>query len=247
MSLQGKVALVTGASRGIGKAIAIALAQHGATVYGTATSEAGAKAIGDYLLEKGLTGHGKVLNLSEPSSIDALVKMVKAEAGPIEVLVNNAAITRDNLLLRMKDEEWDDVMTTNLDGVFKLTKLCLRDMIKARWGRIIAVSSIVGVSGNAGQANYAAAKAGVIGFMKSLAQEVASRHVTANVIAPGFIDTDMTKALTEAQRETILAHIPMGRVGEPEEIAACTAFLASPLASYITGQTIHINGGMLMP
>ncbi len=247
MSLQGKVALVTGASRGIGKAIAIALAQHGATVYGTATTEAGAQSISQFFLEHGLIGFGKVLNLNDFDSVKPVLDQIKAESGAIEVLVNNAAITRDNLLLRMKDDEWDSVMAVNLDSVFRLTKLCLRDMIKARWGRIIAISSVVGVSGNAGQANYAAAKAGVIGFMKSLAQEVASRHITANVIAPGFIDTDMTWALNEQQTSAILNHIPMARMGEPEEIAACAAFLASPLAGYITGQTIHVNGGMLMP
>jgi 3-oxoacyl-[acyl-carrier protein] reductase len=246
MSLAGKVAVVTGASRGIGKAIAEALAEHGATVIGTATSESGAKAISDYLADKQLSGVGRVLNLSQPDSFSDFLAAVKSEFGAIGILINNAAINRDTLLLRMKDDQWDEVINVNLSGTFKLTKLCLKDMMKARWGRVINISSVVGVTGNAGQANYAAAKAGVIGFSKSLAQELATRGVTSNVVAPGFIDTDMTRALTDDQQKMILDHIPMKRVGEPEEIAACVAFLASPAAGYITGQTIHINGGMLM-
>jgi len=247
MSLQGKVALVTGASRGIGRAIAIALAEHGAIVYGTATSQQGAEAISQTFSEKNLKGYGKQLNLNEVENFPKVLDKIKQAHAPVDILINNAAINRDNLLLRMKDNEWEEVINVNLNGVFKLTKLCIRDMVKARWGRVISISSIVGVSGNAGQANYAAAKAGVIGFTKSLAQELASRNITANVIAPGFIDTDMTKALNEKQTEAILKYIPMQRVGEPEEIAAAVAFLASPLAAYITGQTLHINGGMLMP
>ncbi|OGT31393.1 MAG: 3-oxoacyl-ACP reductase [Gammaproteobacteria bacterium RIFCSPHIGHO2_12_FULL_35_23] len=247
MSLQGKNALVTGASRGIGKAIAIALAEHGATVYGTATSSEGAESIAQYFTKNGLKGFGKVLNLNNPDKMPHLLEEIKTNSGEISILINNAAVTRDNLLLRMKEDEWDEVININLSSTFKLTKLCLRDMLKARWGRIINISSVVGVSGNPGQANYAAAKAGIIGFTKSLAQEVASRNITANVVAPGFIDTDMTKALNEKQVEAILNHIPMARIGEPQEVASCVAFLASPMAGYITGQTLHVNGGMLMP
>jgi len=247
MSLQGKIALVTGASRGIGCAIAIALAEHGATVYGTATSAEGAEKVSAYFAEKGLNGHGKMLNVNDVSAVMTLLEEIKSAGEAVSILVNNAAVTHDNLLLRMKDEEWNNVINTNLNAVFHVSKACLRDMLKARWGRIINISSVVGVSGNAGQANYAAAKAGMIAFTKSLAQEVASRNITANVIAPGFIDTDMTQSLTEEQKATILNVIPMGRIGEPEEIASCVTFLASAKAAYITGQTIHINGGMLMP
>lgn len=247
MSLQGKIALVTGASRGIGRAIAIALAEHGATVYGTATSVEGAEKISAYFAESGLSGHGKTLNVNDVSAVAALLEEIKSAGEAVSILINNAAVTQDNLLLRMKDDEWNNVINTNLNAVFHVSKACLRDMLKARWGRIINISSVVGVSGNAGQANYAAAKAGMIAFTKSLAQEVASRNITANVIAPGFIDTDMTQSLTEEQKAAILNAIPMGRIGEPEEIASCVTFLASAKAAYITGQTIHINGGMLMP
>lgn len=247
MSIQGKIALVTGATRGLGKAIAIGLAEHGVVVYGTATSQEGADQIGAYFHEKGLKGFGKVLNVKDKDALPTFVEQIKKQSGVIEILVNNAAVTRDNLLLRMKEDEWSDVIEINLNAVFHLTKTCLRDMLKARWGRIINIASIVGVSGNAGQANYAAAKAGLIGLTKSLAQEVASRNITANVVAPGFFDTDMTRALNEEQRAAILQAVPMGRIGEPEEVAACVSFLASQSAAYITGQTIHINGGMLMP
>lgn len=246
MSIHGKVALVTGATRGLGRAIAISLAEHGVTVYGTATSEAGAEQINQYFRDKGLNGYGRVLNVNDYTQFTDFLAAIKQDAGVVEILVNNAAVTRDNLLLRMKEDEWQDVIDTNLNAVFHLTKACLRDMLKLRWGRIINIASVVGVLGNAGQANYAAAKAGLIGFTKSLAQEVASRNITANVIAPGFFDTDMTRALTDEQRAAILTTVPMGRMGEPEEIGACVSFLASQAAAYITGQTLHINGGMLM-
>lgn len=246
MSLQNKVALVTGASRGIGRAIAIALAEHGATVFGTATSEQGAMQVSEYFSECGLKGFGKILNVNDKNSCENVINEIKQETAAIDILVNNAGITQDNLLLRMKEEEWNKVIDTNLTSIFRLSQLCLRDMLKARWGRIINISSIVGSTGNAGQANYAAAKAGLMGFSKSLAQEIASRNITVNVVAPGFIETDMTASLTNEQREAILNQIPMGRIGTPEEIASMVAFLALPQASYITGQTIHVNGGMLM-
>lgn len=247
MALSGKVALVTGGSRGIGKAIAISLAEQGAFVFATATSDDGAKKIDAMFAELSLQGKGVVLNICDPEKIKAVVDEVKqaSENKRIDILVNNAAITRDNLFIRMKDDEWQDVIDTNLNSVFKLTKACIRDMLKARWGRIINISSIVGVTGNAGQPNYAASKAGIIGFTKSVALELASRGITANCVAPGFIDTDMTKALNEKQQTAILANIPAKRMGEPEEIASVVAFLASPSAAYITGQTIHVNGGML--
>lgn len=247
MSLSGKVALVTGGSRGIGKAIAISLAEQGAHVFATATSEQGVVKINTMFKELSLQGQGIALNICEDESIMQAVESVKAasEHGRIDILVNNAAITSDNLFLRMKDEEWQKVIDTNLNSVFKLTKACIKEMLKARWGRIINISSIVGVTGNAGQPNYAASKAGIIGFTKSVAQELASRGITANCVAPGFIDTDMTRVLNEKQQQAILASIPAKRMGEPEEIASTVAFLASPSAAYITGQTLHVNGGML--
>lgn len=242
--LQGKVALVTGASRGIGKAIATVLATQGATVVGTATSESGAAAINEYLAATG--GKGLALNVTDKDSVDAVLKTISDEFGGIDILINNAGITRDNLLMRMKDEEWQDIINTNLTSIFTLSKAVLRGMMKKRYGRIVNVGSVVGSAGNAGQANYAAAKAGVIGFSKSMAREVASRGITINVVAPGFIDTDMTKALTDDQREAIFKDIPANRLGQPEEIAATVAFLVSDGAAYITGETIHVNGGMYM-
>jgi len=245
MSLQGKVALVTGASRGIGAAIAEELAAEGALVIGTATSESGAAAINERLAAKG--GAGRVLNVTEDGAIDALIESVEKEFGPIAVLVNNAGITRDTLLMRMKDDDWDAIMDTNLKSVFKTSKAVLRSMMKARFGRIINIASVVGVMGNAGQTNYAAAKAGIIGFTKSMAREVGSRNITVNCVAPGFIDTDMTRALPEAQREALVQQIALGRLGEARDIADAVVFLASERANYVTGQTLHINGGMLMP
>lgn len=243
MSMQGQVVLVTGASRGIGRAIAENFLALGATVLGTATSESGAAAISEYL---GELGKGFVLNVTENESIEALFANIKKDFGSVDVLVNNAGITRDNLLMRMKDSEWDDIINTNLTPIFKLSKAALRPMMKKRVGRIINIGSVVGTMGNAGQANYAAAKAGVIGFTKSLAREVASRGITVNTVAPGFIETDMTKALNSEQRAATLANVPAGRLGDPKEIAATVAFLASEGAAYITGETIHVNGGMYM-
>ncbi|RDV27424.1 3-oxoacyl-ACP reductase FabG [Alteromonas aestuariivivens] len=240
----GKVALVTGASRGIGKAIAMSLAEQGAKVIGTATSEGGASAIGEYLQPFG--GKGQCLNVTDKAAVESVIKSIGDEFGGVDILVNNAGITRDNLLMRMKDEEWQDIIDTNLTSIFTLSKAVLRGMMKKRKGRIINVGSVVGCAGNAGQANYAAAKAGVIGFSKSMAREVASRGITINVVAPGFIDTDMTKALTDDQREAIFKDIPANRLGQPEEIAATVTFLASEGAAYITGETIHVNGGMYM-
>ncbi|HBY38765.1 MAG: 3-oxoacyl-ACP reductase FabG [Pseudomonadota bacterium] len=242
--LQGKIALVTGASRGIGKAIATQLAEQGAIVIGTATSDAGAAAITEYLQASG--GKGMTLNVTEPGASEALVKAITDEFGAVEILVNNAGITRDNLLMRMKDDEWQAIMDTNLTSIFSLSKAVLRGMMKKRFGRIVSIGSVVGCAGNAGQANYAAAKAGVIGFSKSLAREVASRGITVNVVAPGFIDTDMTKALSDEQREAIFKDIPANRLGQPEEIAATVSFLVSTGAAYITGETIQVNGGMYM-
>ena len=242
--LDGKIALVTGASRGIGKAIATQLAQQGATVIGTATSENGAQAISDYLSEFG--GKGFALNVTDKESVDTTIKAINEAHGGIDILVNNAGITRDNLLIRMKDDEWQDIIDTNLTSIFTLSKAVLRGMMKKRFGRIVNIGSVVGSAGNAGQANYAAAKAGVIGFSKSMAREVASRGITINVVAPGFIDTDMTKALTDDQKEAIFKDIPANRLGEPDEIAATVAFLVSDGAAYITGETIHVNGGMYM-
>lgn len=241
--LTGKIALVTGASRGIGKAVAMQLVADGATVIGTATSENGAAAISDYL---GGAGTGMVLNVSSDESIEQVLAQIKENHGDIDILVNNAGITRDNLLMRMKEQEWDDIMQTNLTSIFKMSKAVLRGMMKKRHGRIVNIGSVVGSTGNGGQANYAAAKAGVIGFSKSMAQEVASRGITINVVAPGFIDTDMTKVLTDEQKEAIFANIPANRLGDPKEIAATVGFLVSEGAAYITGETIHVNGGMFM-
>ncbi|EHR39497.1 3-oxoacyl-(acyl-carrier-protein) reductase [Alishewanella agri BL06] len=243
ISLEGKVALVTGASRGIGKAIAEQLAALGAKVVGTATSEKGAAAISDYL---GANGKGLVLNVTDADSVEQCLAQIKESFGEIDILVNNAGITRDNLLMRMKDEEWFDIMQTNLTSVYRLSKAVLRSMMKKRFGRIITIGSVVGSMGNAGQTNYAAAKAGVLGFTKSLAREVASRGITVNAIAPGFIDTDMTKELSDEQKEAIFSQVPANRLGQPEEIAATVAFLASTQAAYITGETVHVNGGMYM-
>ena len=246
MSLQGKVALVTGATRGIGRAIALSLGEQGATVIGTATSEKGAATISEYLQAAGIKGKGLVLNVTKENAIDETVTAIEAEFAAPDILVNNAGITRDNLLMRMKDEEWDDIINTNLTPIFKLSKRCIRAMTKARWGRIINITSVVGVMGNAGQTNYAAAKAGVIGFSKSLAREVGARGITVNSVAPGFIDTDMTIGLPEAHKTALLEQVPVKRLGEAEEIAAAVSFLASPLAGYITGETLHVNGGMYM-
>jgi 3-oxoacyl-[acyl-carrier protein] reductase len=242
--LNGEVALVTGASRGIGAAIAARLAKDGARVIGTATTNEGALRISADLAAHG--GRGAVLDVTSQESIDALIANIDAQEGAVSILVNNAGITRDMLLLRMKDQDWDLVMQTNLASVFRLSKAVLRGMMKSRKGRIISIASIVGVIGNAGQANYAAAKAGMIGFTKSLAREVGSRGITANVIAPGFIDTDMTRALSDSQKETLNSQIPLSRLGQPADIAAAVAFLASADASYITGETLHVNGGMHM-
>jgi 3-oxoacyl-[acyl-carrier protein] reductase len=238
--LEGKVALVTGASRGIGRAIALELAKQRARVIGTATSEAGAKLI----TEAGLAG--RVLDVRDAAQCDALIGAIQKEFGDIAILVNNAGITRDNLALRMKDADWDAVMETNLRPVFRLSRAVMRGMMKARWGRIVNITSVVGASGNPGQANYAAAKAGIVGMSKSLASELGSRNITVNCVAPGFIDTDMTRALPEQQRDALLAHIPLGRLGQPEDIAAAVAYLASPAAGYVTGAVLHVNGGMYM-
>ena len=244
--LQNKVALVTGASRGIGRAIALELAGQGALVVGTATSESGAQAIAEALAQAGSKGAGRVLDVRDPAQCDALVASVQKELGDILVLVNNAGIVRDNLALRMKDAEWDEVIETNLRPAFRLARAVMRGMMKARWGRIINITSVVGASGNAGQANYAAAKAGVAGMTRSLARELGSRNITVNCVAPGFIDTDMTRALSEAQRNALVGQIPLGRLGKPADIAAAVAFLASPAGDYVTGTVLHVNGGMFM-
>lgn len=248
MSEKARVALVTGASRGIGRAIASALAEQGIIVIGTATTQAGADKITATFAEKNLTGSGFVLNVTSQDSIDACLAFIKENYTAMPtILVNNAAVTEDNLLMRMKEDEWDKVIATNLSAVYRITKACIRDMLKARWGRIINIGSVVGSTGNLGQVNYAAAKAGVLGFTKSLAQEVGTRDITVNAIAPGFIDTDMTRDLPEEHRTLLLQRIPMQRMGQPEEIAAAVLFLASDAAGYITGQTLHVNGGMYMP
>jgi 3-oxoacyl-[acyl-carrier protein] reductase len=245
-NLEGQVALVTGASRGIGQAIALALGQAGATVIGTATSDKGAQAISDYLAAAQVKGCGMNLNVTDGAAVDAVITAINTRFGDIGILVNNAGITRDNLLMRMKDEEWDDIVATNLTSVFRLSRAVLRAMMKARTGRIISIASVVGAMGNAGQTNYSAAKAGIMGFTKSLAREVGSRNITVNCVAPGFIDTDMTRALPDAQRQALLNHIPLGRLGAVEDIAQAVLFLASPAAGYISGTTLHVNGGMYM-
>lgn len=244
--LDGQIALVTGASRGIGQAVALELGKQGATVVGTATSKAGADNISGYLSQAGIKGAGLALNVKDPAQIEQVLQAIRAQFGEISILVNNAGITRDNLLMRMKEEEWDDIMDTNLKSVFRLSQAVLRAMMKARYGRIISIASVVGTMGNAGQTNYAAAKAAIIGFSKSLAREVGSRNITVNCVAPGFIDTDMTRALSEEQRNDLLGHIPLGRLGTVQDIAASVAFLASPQAGYVTGTTMHVNGGMYM-
>ncbi|HWP88538.1 MAG TPA: 3-oxoacyl-ACP reductase FabG [Burkholderiales bacterium] len=244
--LNGQAALVTGATRGIGQAIALELGRQGAVVAGTATSEAGAQAIGAYLLAAGIKGAGFAMNVNDAAQVEATLAAVQKQCGDIAILVNNAGITRDNLLLRMKDEEWDDIMSTNLKSVYRLSKLVLRPMMKARQGRIINITSVVGVMGNAGQTNYAAAKAGMIGFSKSLAREIGSRNITVNCVAPGFIDTDMTRDLDATQRAALIGQIPLARLGAVEDVAGAVAFLAGPAAAYITGATLHVNGGMLM-
>ncbi len=244
--LQNEVALVTGASRGIGRAIAIALASAGATVVGTATSDAGAQSVSAALAEAGGKGRGVVLDVTDAAAVERVFADIEGREGTATIVVNNAGITRDNLLLRMKPEDWQAIIDTNLSSVFRTSKACLRGMMKQRRGRIINIASVVGVMGNAGQANYAAAKAGIIGFSKSLAREVGSRGITVNVIAPGFIDTDMTKALSEEQRKALLQPIALGRLGSVDDIASAVVFLASPAAGYITGETLHVNGGMHM-
>jgi 3-oxoacyl-[acyl-carrier protein] reductase len=246
MTLNGEVALVTGASRGIGRAIALELARQGARVIGTATSADGAQKIGQYFQEQKLAGRGAVLDVTSGESVEQLIADIEKTEGAVSILVNNAGITRDNLLVRMSEEDWDMILDTNLKSVYRLSKACLRGMMKARKGRVISIASVVGAAGNPGQANYAAAKAGIMGFTRALAREVGSRNITVNAVAPGFIDTDMTRALPEAARTALLAQIPLGRLGSPEEIAHTVSFLASPLAGYITGVTLHVNGGMYM-
>jgi len=244
MTLQGKIALVTGASRGIGQAIALELGRQGASVIGTATTEKGAQAIGDYLQAAGIAGQGAALDVNDPAQIESVLAAIRAKFGEVAILVNNAGITKDNLLARMSDDEWDDVLATNLKSVFRLSRAVLRGMMKARNGRIINISSVVGSMGNPGQANYAASKAGMAGFSKSLAQEIGSRNITVNCVAPGFIDTDMTLALGEEQRAKLIEHVPLKRLGSPADVAAAVSFLASPAAAYITGVTLAVNGGM---
>lgn len=246
MELSEQVALITGASRGIGQAIALQMGESGATVIGTATSQSGADAISQYLTENGIKGQGMVLNVTDQEQIREVLAVITKEYGHPHILVNNAGITRDNLLMRMKDEEWDDIINTNLSSVYRVSKACLRGMMKARQGRIISIASVVGVSGNPGQTNYSAAKAGMIGFSKSLAREIGSRGITVNVVAPGFIDTDMTRSLPDDQKAALLGQIPLARLGDVKEIASAVVFLASPRAGYITGETIHVNGGMYM-
>jgi 3-oxoacyl-[acyl-carrier protein] reductase len=246
MSLEGEIALVTGASRGIGRGIALTLGEHDAQVVGTATTEQGVRSIETAFQHAGIRGTGMLLDVTDATSIEALIKRITDEFGTPTILVNNAGITRDNLLLRLKDEDWDVVLNTNLGSVFRISRACLRGMMKARRGRIINIASVVGLTGNPGQTNYAAAKAGMLGFTKSLAREVGSRNITVNAVAPGFIDTDMTRALPEDQRNALLANIPLGRLGDVSDIAHTVAFLASREAGYITGQTFHVNGGMFM-
>jgi 3-oxoacyl-[acyl-carrier protein] reductase len=246
MSLAGEIALVTGASRGIGLAIALELGRQGAVVIGTATSSEGADKLSNILSKNNINGSGVVLDITDQGGIEKLLESLQQTPGAPTILVNNAGITRDNLLMRMKDEEWDAIMDTNLKGVYRMTKACVRAMTRARKGRIINISSVVGAMGNAGQCNYAAAKAGVLGFTRSLARELGSRQITVNAVAPGFIETDMTRALADEQRAGLAQHIPLGRLGSAEDVAHAVAFLASPGAAYITGSTIHVNGGMFM-
>jgi len=246
MELTNQIALVTGASRGIGRAIALELGKLGATVIGTATTETGADAIGAALEAAGISGCGMPLDVVDPDSIEQLITRIKTNYDTPGILVNNAGITRDNLLMRMKDEEWDAVINTNLSSVFRLSRACLRGMLKARYGRIVSIASVVGATGNAGQSNYAAAKAGIVGFSKSLAREIGSRGVTVNVVAPGFIETDMTRALNDDQRAALVGQIPVGRLGQVDDIAHAVAFLCSPRAAYVSGETLHVNGGMYM-
>ncbi len=246
MLLKDEIALVTGASRGIGMAIALELGRLGATVAGTSTSENGVDVINKALKKQNIKGCGYVLNVNDQAAINAALQAIEKTFGMPTILVNNAGVTRDNLLMRMKDEEWNEIIETNLSSVYRLTKACVRGMMQARRGRIISISSVVGVMGNAGQTNYAAAKAGIIGFTKALAREVGTRGITVNAVAPGFIDTDMTRALSEPHRAALLEKIPLNRLGRMEEVAAAVAFLASPAASYITGETLHVNGGMFM-
>ena len=246
MNLQGQIAWVTGATRGIGQGIALELGKQGATVIGTATSDKGAQVINDYLAAAGIKGGGYAMNVNDSAQIDRTHDVIRKQYGEISILVNNAGITRDNLLARMTDEEWDDIMSTNLKSVFRLSRAVLRGMMKARHGRIINISSVVGSMGNAGQANYAASKAGIMGFSKSLAREIGSRNITVNCVAPGFISTDMTEALTDEQREKLVEQVPLKRLGKVADVAATVAFLAGPGAAYITGATLHVNGGMHM-
>ena len=244
MVLENKITLITGASRGIGQAIAIKMGQSGAVVIGTATTENGAGAINQYLEKYGIKGMGVALNVNDAEQINHTLQTIREKFGEVEILVNNAGITRDNLLVRMKDEEWDDILETDLKSVFRLSRAVLRAMMKARYGRIINISSVVGAMGNLGQTNYAAAKAGIFGFSKSLAREVGSRNITVNCVAPGFIDTDLTRALADEFQQSLIQHVPLGRLGRPEEVASAVAFLASSAAGYITGTTLHVNGGM---
>ncbi len=244
--MSSQIAVVTGASRGIGRAIAFRLAAAGHFVIGTATTEVSAEAIGKALAEAGLKGAGRTLDVADGEAVESFIKAVTDEFGAPAILVNNAGITRDNLLMRMRDDDWDAIIQTNLTSVYRLSKAVLRGMTKARFGRIVNITSVVGATGNAGQANYAAAKAGIIGFTKSLAKELGSRNVTVNAVAPGFIDTDMTRSLPEGQKKALLGQIPLGRLGQPEEIAGAVAFLCSPDGGYITGETLHVNGGMFM-
>ena len=243
--LEGEIALVTGASRGIGKAIAEQLASQGATVIGTATSDGGADNISSYLNDVG--GKGMCLNVTDIASIEAVIKAITDEFGAVSILVNNAGITKDNLLMLMKEDQWHDIIDTNLTSIYRLSKAVIRKMMKAKKGRIINIASVVGLTGNPGQTNYSATKAGMLGFTKSLAREIGSRNITVNCVAPGFIDTDMTKELADEQREALINQIPLNRLGEPNDIAAAVGFLASPVAAYITGETINVNGGMYMP
>ena len=244
--MENKITLVTGASRGIGQAIALKLGQLGAVVIGTATTESGANTINQYLEKAGIKGIGITLNVNDTEQINNTIQIIREKFGEVEILVNNAGVTRDNLLVRMKDEEWDEIIETDLKSVFRLSRAVLRAMMKARYGRIINISSVVGAMGNMGQTNYAAAKAGIFGFSKSLAREVGSRNITVNCVAPGFIDTDMTRALADELQQNLIQHVPLGRLGRPEEVASAVAFLASFVAGYITGTTLHVNGGMYM-